>query len=547
MSPRRIEGAIARAVARAVARTVARTMVRPVAVGLIGLGSVCAPLGAQAQDADLVPFPHEEHEGLFPLCTGCHAGAERAGVGLYPSQDLCQQCHDGVREEPVPWSGPSPRATHVRFQHIEHVRQVADTPSTGFAGDSALSCESCHAPAPGTRWEVTASTSETCWSCHAHERPQHFAAGGCLTCHAPLSQSSLGASDLASWSPPEDHEAPGFLERMHGELAVTSDGMEGCATCHTRERCTSCHVDGSLEPIQALGFAHSGLRLPTYGVAYPTPATHELSNWLEDHNTLASRAECATCHTQQDCRSCHVTPVPVVVGQLPTRAQSLAPGVQLVRIAPQSHRRASYTETHGIDAAADDRLCTTCHTPVTCITCHQTPERTTEISATVAPPSRITTDASAAAVPSETSASLRHLDPPPDAGGQGGGFHPAQYDLRHAADAWGATLECSNCHDSVVFCRACHVESGLGRSGTVGQGYHDAAGPWLLRHGQAARQSLETCASCHRQRECMQCHSTTGGFRVNPHGEDFDADLMREKAGRTCFACHSSVPGGGGG
>ena len=31
----------------------------------------------------------------------------------------------------------------------------------------------------------------------------------------------------------------------------------------------------------------------------------------------------------------------------------------------------------------------------------------------------------------------------------------------HAADAYGRNMECANCHSAEIFCRACHVESGL--------------------------------------------------------------------------------------
>ncbi|HSR43481.1 MAG TPA: cytochrome c3 family protein, partial [Longimicrobiales bacterium] len=74
----------------------------------------------------------------------------------------------------------------------------------------------------------------------------------------------------------------------------------------------------------------------------------------------------------------------------------------------------------------------------------------------------------------------------------------------------------------------------------------DAEPLWLLRHGQAARQSLESCASCHTQRQCLQCHSTFGAFQVNPHGADFDARRAWERNPGVCLACHLESPFGGG-
>ncbi|HEX6589857.1 MAG TPA: cytochrome c3 family protein, partial [Longimicrobiales bacterium] len=78
--------------------------------------------------------------------------------------------------------------------------------------------------------------------------------------------------------------------------------------------------------------------------------------------------------------------------------------------------------------------------------------------------------------------------------------------------------------------------------GRLGSGFHDAQPLWLLRHGQAARQTLESCTTCHEQRDCMQCHSQTGSFQINPHGPDFDAERARDRNSRICFACHVADP-----
>ena len=126
-------------------------------------------------------------------------------------------------------------------------------------------------------------------------------------------------------------------------------------------------------------------------------------------------------------------------------------------------------------------------------------------------------------------------------------FHPQNFASRHSSASFGATAECSNCHDAAVFCRACHVEAGLTATGRLGSGYHDAEPVWLLRHGQAARQELESCASCHRQKECLQCHSQTGAFRVSPHRPGFDARRAWESNPVVCTACHLRSPFGEGG
>jgi hypothetical protein len=127
-------------------------------------------------------------------------------------------------------------------------------------------------------------------------------------------------------------------------------------------------------------------------------------------------------------------------------------------------------------------------------------------------------------------------------------FHPNDFLARHATAAFGQRLECANCHDAEAFCVECHRSAGKASIGRTGASYHDAEPVWLLRHGQAARQGLETCASCHRQQDCLRCHSQLGAFRVNPHGSGFDAERAHRRNPFVCRACHDSDPirGGGG-
>jgi hypothetical protein len=82
----------------------------------------------------------------------------------------------------------------------------------------------------------------------------------------------------------------------------------------------------------------------------------------------------------------------------------------------------------------------------------------------------------------------------------------------------------------------------MGTSGRLQAGFHDAQPFWLLNHAKPARQGLESCTTCHKQTDCLQCHSTIGAFRVSPHGPGFDAKRVQSKNARICFACHLSDP-----
>lgn len=457
---------------------------------------LAAALAVSATGVQEGGFPHERHAGLFPLCAGCHQGIEAGDTPTYPDPVLCGRCHDGVTVAEVSWQGRSRPRSNVVFDHTEHAASLRG------AGDPTQSCEACHSAAPDRRMSVDARAElDTCWSCHAHRTDEHFdVASECETCHVPLVESGFGLARLEALPRPASHDDPLFIAEEHGRAAPGH--ADRCATCHTADRCAACHVDATILEIAAIPRAPAGMELPAARVVYPPPASHVDEGWLDEHKLQVPVRECSTCHTQDDCRSCHVGVVPGIVEALPRRADTEAPGVGLTTHAPESHRSMFFLGTHATLAAAEQRSCNVCHTESFCVDCH---------------------------------------DGPAD-----GGYHPPSFVARHSAEAFARSAECATCHSAEVFCRACHVESGFQSRGRLGAGYHDAEPVWLLRHGQAARQSLETCASCHRQNDCVQCHGVLGAFSVSPHTRDFDAVGAWARSPRTCLACHVSNPVRGG-
>ncbi len=440
------------------------------------------------------PFPHGDHEGLFPLCTGCHSGVPTGDPPTYyPAAENCANCHDGQEEERVDWAGAPTEPTNVRFDHVEHVESIE------LDDQAALTCETCHTEAGSPRMTVRGTELPACWSCHTHETEQHFVDADCMSCHVPLAESEFGTGRIEALAAPPDHETDGFLEG-HQAGGVQLDAAR-CATCHTQDRCLDCHVDVWRPEIELIPAAPETMRLPETSAEYPVPGTHDDGDFRRTHGIDVTRDDCATCHTQDDCGSCHVGFEATVVGDLPRRSEVRAPGVELTRTEPGSHASPFFMTGHSVLAAANESSCATCHTQETCANCHDGP---------TAPV-----------------------------------FHPDDFQIRHAADAYGMAMECANCHSVQVFCRSCHVDSGLQGEGRLGPGFHDAEPLWLLRHGQAARQSLESCASCHAQNDCVQCHSVTGAFQINPHGSDFDPGRARDRNAAICLACHITIPGGG--
>jgi hypothetical protein len=476
-------------------------------LGIMGAAvAVLAALGLAvgASGGQQEPFPHEEHTGLFPLCTGCHEGVPDGNpAAFYPEPQLCAGCHDGVEMDSVVWSppptgGPQP----IVFTHPAHQAAVA------AEGDAELGCEECHVaegqpPMHIERRQVLGQ----CLSCHGHPAEVHLVDAPCETCHMPAAETPMGGAWLATLPYPPDHATGDFLRGVHGELAGAEPAR--CATCHVQERCTSCHVNAAAVPeIAAIPAASGSLELPAYAAHYFVPPSHEAPDFLDTHGGIASVESCSTCHTQDDCAACHTGDLPAVAVAMPRSADVRAPGVLLEPKPPSSHATASFMTDHGTLAAADAGSCTSCHVRTECADCHE-------------------------------ASSVEVTLPPALAGPV---FHPPNYLARHSAEAYGRQLECSSCHETAAFCRDCHEEVGFQPVGALGQGFHDAEPNWLLRHGRPARQALESCATCHQQTDCLQCHSTLGAFKVSPHGSDFDPQVAWEKNPAICFACHVESP-----
>lgn len=469
-----------------------------ISLALLALGSpALLAVDLRVGDEQEDPFPHARHQGLFPLCTGCHEGIPSGDrAEWYPEPDACAGCHNGVERERVAWSEPSELPDNVDFDHVVHADELRG------AGDPEQACASCHIEPSGGRMEVADDIQlETCWSCHAHETDEHYDVdASCETCHVPLASTSFSRARIESLPEPGSHGVDDFVLEAHGDLAPGRTDV--CATCHTRDRCSACHVDEDVEEIQALPPAPPTMSLPTMTATYPEPPSHLDDLWLEGHQQQAAVGECSTCHTSNDCRTCHISEVPDLVAQLPSRETAVAPGVMLESVTPESHRSAFFMQAHPVLASADQAVCQTCHVERFCVACHE-------------------------------------AEP-------GGGYHPANFMVRHAGDAYGRDYECSNCHEPRVFCRECHADLGLAGLRRAAAGYHDATPLWLLQHGQAARQNIESCASCHRQVDCTRCHSVLGAFKVSPHTSAFDADRAWTQSARTCLACHVGNPLNGG-
>ncbi len=466
---------------------------------LAGDALVAASVGSRSRQGS---FPHEKHAGLFPLCTACHAGVVEPGRPMWPDPSGCASCHDGVVKARIEWEPPArPRGSNLRFTHEAHNRAAALT-------DSALirNCSRCHTESGAPRMAVQHAVVGQCLDCHGLDGPHvDVPSPACATCHVPLTQAlGLSRQEIGNFPRPRSHEAPDFRLGAHGKLARAVNPTSGrvgiaasCATCHARNLCIACHVNASESPV--ISALELDDRSPVFALSQPVPVSHARPDFLRTHGREAQReaASCATCHTRESCTTCHVGVPPRAVVTLATAGPNRAAGAQVTRTPPPSHTP-DFRENHSAEANARPRACEICHVRSMCLDCHR-PD--------VAPQSR---------------------------------YHRSGFVTRHPSAAYAREANCSDCHNGAQFCQSCHQQTGVVAARRIGvTGYHDAFRGFSLGHGQAARQSLESCASCHAERDCVVCHSAVGGgFRFNPHGPGFNAARVRSKNPSVCIACH---------
>lgn len=465
----------------------------------IALLALAAALGLPGLIAALAPqdeFDHEEHAGMFPSCQICHEGIERPSEPLYPAADSCESCHDGETEDRVDWSPPTmPPLTNLDFDHSEHVTAAVESP--------VADCTGCHAPSDAPWMTVHLAESGQCLDCHEVDET-HLAVVDeeCITCHLSLPEAArLPEERIAAFEAPPSHEPDGFiLPDGHGAVA----GEQSCTICHARDYCVECHVDAPEQPsIQELEPDARALAIPAVLAA---PADHDDPHYLAAHGVTAleDASGCITCHTQGSCRTCHVA-TGGVASALHAAGPGRGAGAQTTREPPATHD-GFYRFSHAGPAAAGGQTCAGCHAREDCLECHR-----------------------------------------PDPASGPPGYHTSDWLARHPAGAWARESSCSDCHNPRGFCATCHAEAGMAaRTGTIiGAGFHDGQPAFVSGHGQAARQSLESCVTCHAERDCTTCHSATRGRGINPHGPGFDAERLRESAPSMCTACHgASIPGG---
>jgi hypothetical protein len=376
----------------------------------------------------------------------------------------------------------------------------------------------------------------SCQTCHAGARDSTQAlwppATACARCHDGEVEKRV------VWQP-RAGPRPGNLRFSHATHAASfakgmpADSVLPCEACHAGggaawmdvgppivANCLACHGLHSVAHLAAPDSACVSCHVPlpratgltAVAVAsFPAPPSHATAAFAAPggHGRLAQAGRlggkhlaiaqsCTVCHAQDFCAACHVdAPQVRAIEALARDPRSLALGPKERR--PAWHGK-DFSTGHAALATANPKSCTTCHLRSECLDCHR---------------------------PNPSDGTAR--------------YHTTGYLVRHPADAYARSSDCSQCHNQQYFCASCHQQSGLVARGPLTTGYHNGARFFNLGHGKAAREALETCVSCHTENDCLRCHSAIQGRRFNPHGQGFDGSKLRNRNPQMCSACHGSA------
>ena len=124
-----------------------------------------------------------------------------------------------------------------------------------------------------------------------------------------------------------------------------------------------------------------------------------------------------------------------------------------------------------------------------------------------------------------------------------GAVHDLNYAFTHGLDANSKENDCARCHDRKSFCNGCHESEN--RIPLL----HSSMG-WLPNHGRAAKNDVESCASCHEADSptCARagCHRDADGLRgTDPRIHPSEMTLFSAHGpwhnddGYFCYQCHT--------
>ena len=250
---------------------------------------------------------------------------------------------------------------------------------------------------------------------------------------------------------------------------------------HASAPCTSCHVD-----VERVDLATTA-QLPT------------MTSCLGCHKDGTRERRCTDCHLAQ------------LGGMLETRFPQ---GELVPRTTGLGDAHGpGFANDHRVEASQPGATCTACHDRSECVACHQ------------------------------------GVTKPMD-------FHAGNYLTSHAMEARRGKPDCSACHRAESFCVACHERAGLSartdgqwKSTDPARRFHPPGWASTSKsradnaHAPAAKRSITSCASCHREEDCLTCHSAEPGkLAATPHPPSWRGSARCKALDRgnrrMCLRCH---------
>jgi hypothetical protein len=296
-----------------------------------------------------------------------------------------------------------------------------------------------------------------------------------------------------------------------------------CRACHAIDRadinkvatpvaaCTGCHPGfAANRPVERSYIIPGPLKFDHSAHKQTCESCHGDLRRVELATTkqLPTMGSCLSCHAsdQRQCTTCHL-------GKIGGLVETQFPHGTLVpeRSGLGDEHGPGFTRDHKQQARRLDATCNACHDKSECVACHQGVVKPTD-------------------------------------------FHDANYLLVHATEAKRGRPDCSACHRAQTFCTGCHERSGLGMRGRTEfsrfdpqRQFHpsgwasEAIGANL--HAAVARRNVSACASCHRDDDCIRCHSAEpSALKISPHPPGWRGstrcEMLDRGNRRMCLRCH---------
>ncbi|MEO6773642.1 MAG: hypothetical protein ABI467_11590 [Kofleriaceae bacterium] len=243
----------------------------------LGLAACAGILGLTRSGPQ--PFPHRAHALAGVPCTRCHKGLDHDdGRTLHlPDDATCKTCHAKPHDShPCLACHTAPNAlaelvearAHLVFDHVTHA-----APTNG-------NCVRCHVGVAEGDTHLRPPMA-TCFRCHDAVRD----ARKCDACHRGLEDSS---------TLPETHLAhDGDWLREHGTRAASSGDL--CQSCHRDAFCAECHGK-TVAVLPATAHFADPFRPTIHRAGFVS--RHALE-------ARAQPGACTTCHSPDRCASCH--------------------------------------------------------------------------------------------------------------------------------------------------------------------------------------------------------------------------------------------------